>query len=233
MKIRIATRSLLAILCLALSAPAFAGIIFTTGPITGTKGLFVTGPNLPNFHGTIQDISDEFTTTISGGATEIEWAEWSVGAPTSFAWSLSTNSFGAFGNNLGSATVAQNAGNTHFLKTVFGYGVYDVTATFADISMPAGTYWLTISNATDAANDGTQAWDVNGSAVICNYRRNGTNLLACGSGTTQAPPQPQSGEGEAFTISGGQATTPEPSSAILFSSGILGLAGVLRRKLNL
>ena len=36
---------------------------------------------------------------------------------------------------------------------------------------------------------------------------------------------------EAFTITGGTGTTPEPSSIMLFGSGILGLAGVLRRKL--
>jgi hypothetical protein len=35
---------------------------------------------------------------------------------------------------------------------------------------------------------------------------------------------------EAFTIIG-TAATPEPSSILLFGSGILGLAGVLRRKL--
>ena len=38
---------------------------------------------------------------------------------------------------------------------------------------------------------------------------------------------------EAFTISGTTTgTTPEPSAIMLFGSGILGLAGVLRRKLN-
>jgi hypothetical protein len=40
---------------------------------------------------------------------------------------------------------------------------------------------------------------------------------------------------ESFTVTGytyGYGTTPEPSSIMLFGSGILGLAGVLRRKLN-
>ncbi len=40
---------------------------------------------------------------------------------------------------------------------------------------------------------------------------------------------------EAFTLTGGTSTTgtvPEPSSIMLFGSGILGLAGVLRRKLT-
>jgi PEP-CTERM motif len=39
---------------------------------------------------------------------------------------------------------------------------------------------------------------------------------------------------EGFEISGngGTGTTPEPSSILLLGSGILGLAGVLRRKMN-
>jgi len=36
---------------------------------------------------------------------------------------------------------------------------------------------------------------------------------------------------EAFTVHGGMNQMPEPSSIMLFGSGILGLAGVARRKL--
>ncbi|HEY5175964.1 MAG TPA: PEP-CTERM sorting domain-containing protein [Terriglobales bacterium] len=35
---------------------------------------------------------------------------------------------------------------------------------------------------------------------------------------------------EAFTLTGPGGTTPEPSSIMLFGSGILGLAGVLQRR---
>ena len=37
---------------------------------------------------------------------------------------------------------------------------------------------------------------------------------------------------EHFTLTDTSGTTPEPSSILLFGSGILGLVGVLRRKLN-
>ena len=221
--------SLLAILCLALTG--FAQTIFSEGPIDGNdNAFFVTGPNLPNIVGSVQDISNGFVAASSSNFfTYLEFGEWSVGAPTSFGWSLSAS---AFGNELGSATVAQNAGNSTLLFTNgFGYGVYDVKASITPAALTAGnTYWLSISNATDASNDGTQAWDVpnggSGGPAICNFRQSGTNFGACiEDGVIFG--------GESFTISSlPPPTTPEPSSILLFGSGILGIAGILRRRLN-
>ena len=61
MKMRIATLSLL-VLCLALTVSAQT--IFSEGPIDGNdNAFFVTGPNLPNFLGSFQDISNGFVAT--------------------------------------------------------------------------------------------------------------------------------------------------------------------------
>ena len=219
---------LLTILCLALTASAQ---IYSEGPIDGNdNAFFVTGPNLPNFLGSVQDISNGFVAANSGAPGVLEWGEWSVGAPTSFSYELGS---AAFGIDVGSGTVAQNAGNSVFLRTnSFGYGVYDVAVPISSSVMTAGsTYWLSISNATDAANDGTQGWDIpnggSGGPAICNFRQSGTNFGNCGLG------------GESFTLSGCGAgpdcgpPVPEPSSILLLGSGILGLAGILRRKLNI
>ena len=115
---------LLTILCLALAASA--QVIYSEGPIDGNdNAFFVTGPNLPNFLGSFQDISNGFVAAGSGTPGGLEWGEWSVGAPTSFSYSLSAS---AFGNELGSGTVAQNPSNSTLLFTNgFGYGVYNVT----------------------------------------------------------------------------------------------------------
>jgi hypothetical protein len=219
---RIATLSLL-VLCLALAASAQ---IYSEGPIDGNdNAFFVTGPNLPNFLGSVQDISNGFVAATSGTPNKLEWGEWSVGAPTSFSYELGS---AAFGTNIGSGTVGQTAANSVFLRTnSFGYGVYDVTVPISSAAMTAGsTYWLSISNATDASNDGTQGWDIpnggSGGPATCNFRQSGTNFGNCGLG------------GESFTLSSNTPppTTPEPSSIMLFGSGILGLAGVLRRKMT-
>lgn len=87
-------------------------------------------------------------------------------------------------------------------------------------------YYLTLTNASD--NSGStvlfDGWDINFGLSSA--------FDQCGNphgGVCQAALQ---GEvpSEAFTILGG-GTTPEPSSLMLFGSGILGIAGLLRRRL--
>ena len=97
--------------------------------------------------------------------------------------------------------------------------------------MTAGNeYWLSLSNATDPTSSESEAWDIPngglGGPATCNFRQSGTNFGDCGLG------------GESFTLTACGAggadcgpPVPEPSSILLFGSGILGLVGVLRRKL--
>ncbi len=225
MKIRIASVTFLTILCLALTVSAFAGTTFyNDGGIDGNdNGFFISGPNLPNPAGSFQDISNGFISAASGTPTQLEFGEWvaSGSTPTSISYEIGTT---AFGTDLGSGTVAQNSGNSVFLFTNgFGYGIYDVTIGVTSGAMTAGNeYWVSLSNATNTGSLQTGAWDLPGASggpATCNFRQSGTNFGDCGLG------------GESFTLSN-PGTTPEPSSILLFGSGILGLAGVLRRKLT-
>ena len=225
MKIRNATL-LLTILCLALTASA-GTTFYNDGAIDGNdNGFFITGPSFPNIAGSFQDISNGFVSAASGNANTLEFGEWIANGitPSSIGYELGTS---AFGTDLGSGTVALNASNSHFLfANGFGYDIYDVTIGITPAALAAGnTYWVSLSNATDAGNSGTEAWDLpnggSGGPATCNFRQGGTNFGDCGLG------------GEAFTLSGCCGPVPEPSSIMLFGSGILGLVGVLRRKLNI
>ena len=225
MKMRIATL-FLTILCLALTG--VAQTIYNDGGIDGNdNAFFITGPNNPNFIGSFQDISNGFVAAATATPGHLEFGEWIASGftPSSIGYELGTT---AFGTDVGVGTVALNSGNSHFLFTnADGYDVYDITVEITSAEMTAGNeYWLSLSNASDSqGNNSTEAWDIpnggSGGPATCNFRQSGTNFGDCGLG------------GESFTLGGCcPPPVPEPSSIMLFGSGILGLAGILRRKLK-
>jgi hypothetical protein len=222
---RTASFSLLTILCLALTASA--GTFFNDGGIDGNdNAMLITGPDNPNLQGTVLDTANGFVAAIYGTPNTLEFGEWiQTGfTPASVSYEIGTS---AFGTDLGSGTVAQDSLNSRFLfSNVFGWDVYDVTIPVTSTVMTAGnTYWVSLSNASDAqGDDSTEAWDIPngglGGPATCNIRQSGINFGDCGLG------------GESFTLTSYDYwTTPEPSSILLFGSGILGIVGVLRRKL--
>jgi hypothetical protein len=130
---------------------------------------------------------------------------------------------GYFSNNLFDGTVALTQSNC--FANGRGFNVCQETGNFNGPNLSAGNYFLTLENASIPDGDPTY-WDQN-SGLGCMYP--GCPSSAQENDTGSIP-------SEAFTLSGSSSststgTTPEPSSIMLFSSGILGLAGVLRRKL--
>ena len=101
------------------------------------------------------------------------------------------------------------------------YDVCTETANFNGPTLNSGSYWVNLQNAISV--DGTPVyWDEN-SGIGCD--------------SPGCPSTGSEGEGtipsESFTIlgtSGGTGTTPEPSSLLLFASGVLSSVMVLRRK---
>ncbi len=100
----------------------------------------------------------------------------------------------------------------------FGFNVCAESSTnFTETSLAGGSYWLNIDNAVVNTGDPVY-WDENSGKSSASENSVGTI------------------PSEAFTILGETTTTtsstiPEPRSILLFGSGILGLAGLLRRKL--
>src|SRR5689334_10724965 len=179
-----------------------ADTVYDNGPINGTTDAWTI-----NF-GFI--VSDTFTTS---GAT------------------VNGLAFGAWlfpGDVLQSAEVsitdAEFGGNTFLDEVVnftqsgcvgnqYGFNVCTETGTFTDTNLAAGSYWLNLQNATVNTGDPVY-WDENSGPSQASENSVGTI------------------PSEAFTLTGGPANTvPEPGSILLFGSGVLGLAGVLRRKL--
>ncbi|MGA3318732.1 MAG: PEP-CTERM sorting domain-containing protein [Candidatus Korobacteraceae bacterium] len=213
MRIRILTLSL-TILCLALSANSTT--LFTSGPINGNlNGFFVDGPNPGPFE---QWLSNGFVDTTSGMANQVSIGLWTLGgAPTTVSYEIGSTSFGGPG-----LAVGTGLSNVFLFTNSFGYSIYQTTFNITPTALTAGTtYYLSIGNVNDVGGSQFDAWDDIESPSASCYFQNPSGSGGCP--TT---------ESEAFTISGGQPTTPEPSSILLFGSGILGLAGVLRRKLN-
>jgi hypothetical protein len=215
LRMRIATLSLLTILCLALSAPAFADInLYTNGPTNGNNDAYFID---------VYQVSDSFTVTSPSSMNDFTIALWApIGeTPLGVAWEVGTSSFGSqVGSSNGNYTSVPWSSLTMLpcppnCGGGFGYSVWDATITgLPDFPLaPGTTYYLTLTGATDSSG-GRDGWDINSGSSLAYH-----NLLG------QVP-------SESFTITGTQGSTPEPSSIMLFGSGILGLAGVLRRKLT-
>ena len=204
----------LTILCLALAAiPAFGQAwTYDNGPINGTTDAWTI-----NF-GYI--VSDTFT---AGGAsvTGFSFGTWEFSGDvlSSVDWSITTAENG--GTVIGSGTASgKGISDTFISSNQYGYDVDNIAVTGLNVATTSGTsYWLNLQNAVVPSGDPV-FWDEN-SGVGC--KGSGCPSMASESSVGTIP-------GEAFTI-GGTGSTPEPSSIMLFGSGILGLAGVLRRKL--
>ena len=217
-------RTLLAALtisCLALAAvSASAQVLYDNGPINGNQDGWTI-----NF-GYI--VSDNFT--IANDATMTGFAFGTRQFPgdvfTSVDWAITSGENS--GTVYGSGTASGSMITDKYLSTnAFGYYVNLITVTGLDVNLTGGaTYWLTLQNAEVSSGDPV-FWDEN-SGVGCggdNGKGGGCPSLASESAVGTIP-------SEDFTINGGSgATTPEPSSFILIGSGVIGIVGVLRRKL--
>jgi PEP-CTERM motif len=210
LKTRIATLSLLTVCCLMLAvAPAMADT-YSNGPYNGTNDAWTI-----NFGFTV---SNSFT--LAGSDTAVDsfhFVYWDASTDllTTADLALGTTSFGG-----GPGTTT--AFTSTFISTnQYGYNLYQADATGLNIPWSGGAGFATLGNACTVSGCSVTTpiyWDEN-SGPSTAYEN-----------TIGSIPS------EAFTIQGNGTvpppSTPEPSSIMLFGSGILGLAGVLRRKLT-
>src|SRR5271167_77324 len=220
MKPRIAA---LTILCLALAAIPASPQVYENGPVNGTVDAWTI-----NFgYSVIDTLSSTYAAKISG----FDFYTWVFPGdkPLTVDWSILSSEMGRthyYGG--GTAKVV----DSFIFSNQFGYEIHEDSVFGLDVALPgAGIYWLNLQNATTAQGD-PLFWDQNSGA--------GCDSIGCPSQAFEnsfgtIPLEAYAvytvcGAGNDNTADRGP-PAPEPSSIMLFGSGIVGLAGVLRRKL--
>jgi hypothetical protein len=193
-------------------------IVFQNGELSGQNTgaqIYVdpdTGP---------QAVSDSFSLSDQTKLSQVILGLWTsfAGEPATLMWSIGTS---AFANDRGTGTAALSNelvysypdGDSKVYRSTFGL----------DVTLDAGSYWLTLSNATSTdPSDGFVGWDINGGPSQAYYLNNS------GTGTLDS---------EFFALQGtvvetGPVTSPvpEPASLAIFAAGLMGM-GALRRRQN-
>jgi hypothetical protein len=212
MKTRFAS---LTILCLALAAiPALAEVLYDNGPINGTSSGWIFSFGFT--------VSDSFTLLNNSTVGGFEFGAWEYPGDvlSSVEWSITSQENG--GTAYGSGTASGKNLTDKFISTnQLGFDIDEITVTGLNVGMNGGTYWLNLLDAQDPRGDPTY-WDEN-SGAGCMSNGCPSTAYELGIGTVPS---------ESFTITGsGSGTTPEPGSFMLLASGVIALAGMLRRKL--
>jgi hypothetical protein len=206
LKLRIVT--LLAV-CLTMGAiPAMADYIYNNGGTTGTADGWTINFGFA--------VTDSFVLPASDAATGASFIFWLSPGDTAPIVDLSIGT-SAFGSDVANFTGLVPTGATSLGTNQYGFTVEQDFYSFASTRLSAGTtYWITLQNASVPSGDPVY-WDENSGPSMAQENTLGTI------------------PSESFTLLGNSTSTgeatPEPTSILLFGSGLLALAGFVRRKL--
>jgi PEP-CTERM motif len=198
---------LVALFTLSMAAiPALAQTdLYDDGPTNGTEDAWTI-----NF-GFV--VSDTFTLANNSTVSGLQFAAWLFPGDVLQSVEVSITNYEFGGTTFFDQQV--NFTQTGCALNQYGYNVCVETGSFSGVPLNAGTYWVNLQNASVSSGDPVY-WDENG----------GPSSSSENEGTIGS---------ESFTVLGttnsGTGTTPEPGSLLLFATGVLGIGGILRRKL--
>jgi|ERR1039458_6172872 hypothetical protein len=227
------TFALFGLLLLALVAvPASAGVVWDN------TNSFINNFNVDAW--TINSgfaVADSFTFGSNTNVQGVDFWVWEFAPPTGghaddmtqVDWAIVNNDGG--GNPFAGSTIDSGTVSTSGLfagTNGFGYDVYEESFATGGVALGAGTYWLILQNAVSSSGN-LIYWDQSDGPSAA-YENTIGDLTNCG-GTSDSPDAPGTTCSETFDLTGtSDVTTPEPGSLMLFGSGMLLLAGALRRK---
>jgi hypothetical protein len=183
-------------------------VLYDNGPINGTVDAWSVSGGFA--------VSDTFT--IGGGGasvTGMSFGAWLFpGDQIHFGeLSITSSEFGGTTYFDGIIDFTISDCNTNQL----GFNVCTETGSFGPINLNAGRYWLTLSDFEDVGDP--LYWDENAGPSQASQNSVGT-----------IPSESFTIFGTANSTTTTTGTTPEPGSIVLVGSGIVGVAGILRRK---
>jgi hypothetical protein len=185
-------------------------------PWDGGSNLFASQNDTVSGFGNFATTYTQFSFSRTWDVESFHWIGGYFNPPTQgpiTAWTLTfyNDSSGIPGNPIASGIFPGTGGET-FIANVNGFPIYDYSLYFGSFDMTAGTYWASV--VPDVGFPPQWGWAT----------ATGGNGYQCFFGACAGVP------GLAYAIDG-TAVSPEPGTLIMLGTGVLGLAGALRRKL--
>jgi hypothetical protein len=223
LKQRFALASLAALLLLLVAAPAFATQVLVYSQSPDYLALYASQNDTSGTFGAYATSYDNFSLASATNITQVTWVggyfnPQSAGTITAWTVGFYADNSGQPGALVFTTTLAGNGGETFLQNDTLGDPVYSYSASLAFNASAGTTYWLSV--VPDLAFPPQWGWTTSSQGDGISYQ----DFF----GTRSSNPTDL-----AFSLYTTQNTgVPEPGSLMLLGSGIVGVAGMLRRKLK-